>query len=391
MSTDSTDFDLRMATRAIHAAERRVEGAVSFPIFQTAMFQAAGETSYDDVKYIRLNNLPNQAVLGEKLADLEGAEAGLVFSSGMAAIATTLLAHLGAGDHILAHRSLYGGTLDLMENDLPRLGIEVDFVDARDSAQWQSALRPETRVFYVESITNPLNEVADFDGVSAFAREHGIVSVIDSTFATPCNFRPLEAGFDVVLHSASKYLAGHSDLVAGAAAGTSTSIDRIKHLSNHLGGCLDPHACFLLHRSLKTLPLRMERHNSNAMAIARHLESHPAVARVHYPGLESHPDHVTAKSHFDGFGGMVAVEMSGGGEVAKQVVENTRLFMHAGSLGGVESLISRPAGTSHLGLTNAQLEAAGISQGLIRLSVGIEHVDDLIADLDQAISAAGTR
>lgn len=388
MSTDTTSIDLHMATRAIHAAERRVEGAVSFPIFQTSMFKAAGETSYDDVKYIRLNNLPNQQVLGEKLAGLEGAEAGLVFSSGMAAIATTLLSYLQSGGHLLAHKNLYGGTADFMENDLPGLGVQVSFVDARRPDEWQAALRPETRMIYVEAISNPLNEVADFDAVKAFAREHGLVSAIDATFATPCNFRPAEVGFDVVLHSASKYLAGHSDLVAGAAAGSLESIERIRHLSNHLGGCLDPHACFLLHRSLKTLPLRMERHNSNALAIARHLESHPAVQRVHYPGLESHPEHATASKHFDGFGGMVAMEMKGGGEVAKRVVERTRLFMHAGSLGGVESLISRPAGTSHLGLTDEQLAAAGISKGLIRLSVGIEHVDDLIADLDQAIATA---
>lgn len=377
-----------MATRAVHAAERRVEGAVSFPIFQTSMFQAAGETTYDDVKYIRLNNLPNQVVLGEKLADLEGTEAGLVFSSGMAAIAATLLAHLKSGDHMIAHRSLYGGTMDFVENDLPSFGIDVDFVDARQPEEWKRVLRPETRLFYVESITNPLNEVADFERVTAFAREHGLVTAIDSTFATPCNFRPAEAGFDVVIHSASKYLAGHSDLVAGALAGSFKVVDRIRHLSNHLGGCLDPHACFLLHRSLKTLPLRMERHNSNALAVAHFLESHPAVERVHYPGLESHPNHATAKAHFDGFGGMVSAEIAGGGSIASRIVDNTQLFMHAGSLGGVESLISRPAGMSHLGLTDEQLEAAGISKGLIRLSVGIEHVDDLIADLDQAIDRA---
>lgn len=377
-----------LATRAIHAAERRVEGAVSFPIFQTSMFQAAGETNYDDVRYIRLNNLPNQTVLGEKLADLEDTEAGLVFSSGMAAIATTLLAHLKSGDHMIAHRSLYGGTMDFVENDLPSFGINVDFVDARQPEEWKKVLRPETRLFYVESITNPLNEVADFEQVTAFAREHGLVTAIDSTFATPCNFRPAEVGFDVIIHSASKYLAGHSDLVAGAIAGRSESIDRIRHLSNHLGGCLDPHACFLLHRSLKTLPLRMERHNSNALAVAAFLEQHPAVERVHYPGLESHPNHDTAKAHFDGFGGMVAAEMAGGERIASRVVDNTQLFMHAGSLGGVESLISRPAGTSHLGLTDEQLKTAGISKGLIRLSVGIEHADDLIADLGQAMEKA---
>lgn len=380
---------LAIATRAIHAAERRLEGAVTFPIFQTSMFKSEGETNYDDVRYIRLNNLPNQAVLGEKLAELEGTEAALVFSSGMAAIVTSLLAHLESGDHVIAHRRLYGGTLEFVEQNLPRYGIGVDLVDARRPEEWDGVLRPETRLFYVESITNPLNEVADFEKVIRFCRQHGLVSVIDSTFATPCNFRPAEVGFDVVVHSGSKYLGGHSDLVAGAAAGSATTVERIKHLSNHLGGCLDPHACFLLHRSLKTLPLRMERHNRNAMAIACYLQTHPDVARVYYPGLETHPDHAAAKAQFDGFGGMVAMEMAGGGRVASRVVENTRLFVQAPSLGGIESLISRPAATSHLGLTPEQLMVSGIDEGLIRLSVGIEDADDLIADLEQAIESAG--
>lgn len=379
-----------LATRAIHAAERRVEGAVSFPIFQTSMFQAAGETSYDDVKYIRLNNLPNHVVLGEKLAALEGAEKGQVFASGMAAIVSTLLTCLKSGDHLMAHKSLYGGTYDFVLRDLPNYGVETTFVDACDPESWQDALRPETRVFYVESITNPLTEVADFRQVVEFARDNNLVTVIDSTFTTPCNFRPIEVGFDVVVHSASKYLAGHSDLVAGAAVGKAEMMERILHLANHLGGCLDPHACFLLHRSLKTLPLRMERHNSNAMKIARFLEAHPAVERVYYPGLTSHPNHDNARHYFDGFGGMMAMEISGDGEAARKVVERTRLFMHAGSLGGVESLISRPAAMSHLGLTEEERRAAGISDRLIRLSVGIEDANDLIADLDQAMATAGS-
>lgn len=377
-----------LSTKAIHAAERRVEGAVSFPIFQTAMFKAAGETSYDDVKYIRLNNLPNQQVLGEKLAAMENAETGQMFASGMAAIVTTLLTLLESGDHLLAHKSLYGGTYDFVLRDLPRFGIETTFVDACDPATWQKALRPETRVFYVESITNPMTEVADFRQVVEFARENGLVSVIDSTFTTPCNFRPVDVGFDVVVHSASKYLAGHSDLVAGAAAGNTKMMDRIRHLANHLGGCLDPHACFLLHRSLKTLPLRMERHNGNAMKIASFLERHPAVERVYYPGLESHPNHAAAKEYFDGCGGMMSMEMNGGADAARKVVEGTRLFTHASSLGGVESLICRPASMSHLGLSDDELKAAGISPSLIRLSVGLEDAGDLAADLKQAIQAA---
>lgn len=388
MAAQSDEPRDTLATRAIHAAERRVEGAVSFPIFQTAMFRFAGETEYDDVKYIRLNNLPNQVVLGQKLADLEGAGAGQVFASGMAAIVTTLLTLLKSGDHLLAHKSLYGGTQEFVHDGLPELGIAATFVDACDPDTWEPALRPETKVFYVESITNPLTAVADFERVLAFAREHGLVTVIDSTFATPCNFRPVELGFDVVVHSASKYLAGHSDLVAGAAAGSAELMERIRHRANHLGGCLDPHACFLLHRSLKTLPLRMERHNENGLAVARFLESHPAVERVHYPGLESHPHHANAEKYFDGCGGMMAIEMAGSADVAAKVVENTRLFMHAASLGGVESLISRPAATSHLGLSPEQLQAAGISEGTIRLSVGIEDVGDLIADLEQGIERA---
>jgi cystathionine beta-lyase/cystathionine gamma-synthase len=383
-----TQEQKRIATLAVHAAERSVEGAVSFPTFQTSMFRFSSETDYNDIRYVRHNNTPNQNLVGQKVAALEKAEAGLAFASGMGAISTTLLTLLGCGDHLIAHNSLYGGSMDFVRSDLREFNIHATFVDACDPHGWSDALRPQTRVFFVEAIANPLTSVADFDAIVAFARKHRLITVIDSTFATPINFRPLEAGFDVVLHSASKYLGGHSDLVAGVVVGRKELVNRIKLRSNHLGACLDPQACHVLHRSLKTLAIRMERHNANALAIARHLTSHSEVTRVHYPGLASHPQHATARRHFAGFGGVLSIEMRGGDKVAAAVVQSTKLFVHAGSLGGVESLICRPSATSHLALSEDAQRAAGINPALIRISVGIEDQVDLIQDLDQAIESS---
>jgi cystathionine beta-lyase/cystathionine gamma-synthase len=351
------------------------------------MFEFANEAEYNDIKYIRHNNLPNQTLVGKKIAGLEKADAGLVFSSGMSAITTTLLSILRAGDHLLAHRSLYGGSMDFVRNDLRDYGIGVTFVDACDADSWDDAVNENTKLIYLESITNPLTEVADFQNVVSFAKKHRLLTVIDSTFATPVNFRPINLGFDLVVHSCSKYMAGHSDLVAGAVAGRSDLIEAIRLRSNHFGGCLDPHACYILHRSLKTLPLRMERHNQNALEVARYLAAHPDVVRVYYPGLEGHPHHASAAANFSGFGGIVAFNMISG-ETAERVVKNTEIFIHAGSLGGVESLICRPSATSHLALDEEKQRTAGIDPTLIRLSVGIEDVADLIEDLETAISLA---
>lgn len=377
----------RLDTRLVHAGELspRVAGAVTMPIFQSSTFEYAGEESYHDVRYIRLNNTPNHQALAGKLAAIEGGEAALVAASGMAAISTSLFALLGAGDHLLVQRDLYGGTHDFVTRDLPRFGVEHTLVDGSDPRSWEAALRPNTRVLYVETIANPLVRVADLEAAVQFARAHGLVSMVDNTFASPVNFRPPERGFDLSLHSGTKYLNGHSDIVAGAVIGRADLVERIKHQLDHLGGSLDPHACFLLQRGMKTLALRVRHQNASALAIARWLETHPAVQRVHYPGLESHPHHARAAALLDGGGGMVAFELKGGVEAAKRLVERLTLPVHAPSLGGIETLITRPATTSHAGLSREEREAVGISDALLRLSVGIEATEDLILDFARSL------
>ena len=291
-------------------------------------------------------------------------------SSGMAAITTTLLTFLSAGDHFLAQECLYGGTHDFLTKDLISLGISFDFIDGDDPDSWEQKLRSNTRVIYVETMTNPLVQVADLQAVSAFARAHGLVSMIDNTFASPINFRPAEWGFDLSLHSATKYLNGHSDIVAGVVIGRAGLVEQVTHKLNHLGGSLDPHACFLLHRGMKTLAVRMRYQNESAFKIAGYLESHPAVRSVNYPGLEGHPNHHRARDLFDGFSGMLSFELKGGADEADRFIQNVVLPISAPSLGGVETLITRPATTSHAGMSPEDRRASGISDSLIRLSVG---------------------
>lgn len=376
-------------TMLIHEGEASpaIEGAVTLPIFQTAMYETSGESDYHDVRYIRLNNTPNHNVLHKKLAALESAEAALVAASGMAAISTTLLTFLRPGDHVIAQNGLYGGTQILFVADFKDMGIEVDFVDGADPTSWESKLRPQTKVMYVETIANPTMWVGDLDAAVAFARAHGLVSMIDNTFATPVNYRPAEAGFDLSLHSGTKYLNGHNDIVAGAVIGDAEKIEKIRHKLNHLGGTLDPHTCFLLHRGLKTLSVRVRRQNENAMRIARFLEEHSAVTRVNYPGLVSNPHHERAKRFFDGFGGMLSFELTGGLDAAKRLLERASIPRIAPSLGGVESLLTLPATTSHVGMSREERESVGIADALVRMSVGIESADDLIDDLQGALES----
>jgi cystathionine beta-lyase/cystathionine gamma-synthase len=376
-------------TRLIHAGEPdpRIEGAVSMPVFQSSTFESQGEASYDDVRYIRLNNTPNHRALHTKLASLEGAETALVSASGMAAISSALLTMLKSGDHVLAQDCLYGGTHEFLTKDLPDLGIAHDFVDGDDPASWAKKLRPNTKVIYVESMSNPLLGVADLEAVVAFAKEHGLCSMIDNTFASPYNFRPAELGFDLSLHSCTKYLNGHTDLVAGAAIGSAELVQRVTRKLNHLGGTLDPHTCHLLHRGMKTLAVRMRQHNDNALTLARMLDEHDKVSRVNYAGLKSHPQHARAERLFDGFSGMLSFELNGGLDAAKSFIANARLPINAPSLGGVETLVTLPATTSHLGMTPEDRAAAGVSDSLVRISVGIESIDDLCADFDQALNA----
>jgi cystathionine beta-lyase/cystathionine gamma-synthase len=377
----------RIETRVIHAGEPepKIGGAVAIPIFQSSTFETVDGTGYHDQRYIRLNNTPNHIALHQKLAALENAEAALVAGSGMAAISTALLTVLGSGDHFLAQSCLYGGTHDLLTKDFPRLGITFDFIDADRPQTWNDKLRPNTKAIYVESMSNPLLEVADLKAIAGFARANGLVSMIDNTFASPINFRPCELGFDLSLHSCTKYLNGHSDIVAGAVIGRAELIREVTHKLNHLGGTLDPHACFLLHRGMKTLAVRVRYQNESALRIARFLEDHPAVMKVNYPGLESHPRHQRARELFEGFGGVLSFELKQGLDAAERLISALRLPLNAPSLGGVESLVTRPARTSHSGMPPDERARAGIGDGLVRLSVGLEATEDLIEDIGSAL------
>jgi cystathionine beta-lyase/cystathionine gamma-synthase len=374
-------------TKLIHSGELspKVLGAVIVPIFQSAMFETLGEKNYDNVRYIRLNNTPNHQALREKLAAIENAEDALVTASGMAAISTTLLSFLSKGDHLLVQNCLYGGTHDFVTKDLEGFGISYDFIDADDPSSWEGKIRSSTKAVYVETMTNPLLQIADHRKVVEFAKSRNLISIIDNTFATPINFRPAELGYDLSLHSGTKYLNGHSDIVAGAVIGKAELVDKVKHRLGHLGGSMDPHACFLLHRGMKTLALRMRQHNESALKIARFLEDHPSVEKVNYPGLESHPQHSRARELFSGYSGMMSFELLGGQEAANRFMKRVTIPITAPSLGGVESLVTIPATTSHAGMTREDRLKLGIVDGLIRFSVGIEATEDLIEDLKQAL------
>ena len=376
-------------TKLIHAGEPDplIGGAVTMPIFQSSTFEYAGETSYHDLRYIRLNNTPNHTVLHAKLAALENAEAALVAGSGMAAISAALLTVLARGGHLIAQDCVYGGTHDLLVDEFPGFGMAVDFIDGNEPATWREALRPDTRAIYVEAMSNPLLQVSDLQAAVDFAAQNGLVSIIDNTFASPINFRPPEIGFDLSIHSGTKYLNGHTDIVAGAVIGRAELVESVKHTLNHLGGSLDPHACFLLHRGMKTLAVRVRHQNESALKLARWLEAHRAVARVNYPGLESHPNHLRACELFDGFGGVLSFELHGGVDAAIGFIERVTIPISAPSLGGVESLITLPATTSHSGMSAQERARAGISDGLIRLSVGLESSDDLLEDFETALGA----
>jgi len=378
----------RLETKLIHAGEPkpRIQGAVSMPIFQSANFEYANEGDYHSLKYIRLNNTPNHLALHEKLSALENAEAALVTASGMAAISTALLTILSAGDHLLVQDCLYGGTHDFITKDFRAFGIGYNFINADDPDSWTRHLRPNTKAIYVETMANPLLQVPDLRAVVDFAKSNGLVTLIDNTFASPVNFRPAEWGFDLSLHSCTKYLNGHSDIVAGAIIGRDDLVTKIKHRLDHLGGSLDPHAAFLLHRGMKTLAVRVRYQNVSALTIARFLEAHPAVERVHYPGLESQRRYHRARELFEGFGGVMSFELTGGVQEAQRFIGRTTLATSAPSLGGVETLITRPATTSHSGIPAEDRQRLGISDRLIRLSVGIEATEDLIQDFDHALA-----
>ena len=375
-------------TRAVHAGEPRprLAGAITPPIFQTSTYLSGGESGYHDIRYLRLNNSPNHLALHAKLAALEGGESALVTASGMAAISTTLLGILKSGDHLLAQKGLYGGTHTFIAHELPDFGITVDFVDLNRPAEWARKLKPASRAFYVESMTNPLLEVGDLPAVVEFAQAKGLTTLIDNTLASPVNFRPLEIGFDLALHSATKYLNGHSDIVAGVIAGRRELVDKVKRKLDHLGATLDPHACFLLNRGIKTLPLRVHRQNRTALALAEMLRDHPAVTAVHYAGLAGHPTAARAKALFGGFGGVLSFDHKDGADGAHRMISRLELAAEAVSLGGVETLVVLPAETSHVGLSVEERSEIGIGDGLVRVAVGIEGEEDLLADFERALS-----
>ena len=374
------------STKAIHAGriDPRLEGAITTPIFQSSTYEYHGE-DYHDVGYMRLSNSPNHLVLADRIAVMEGTESALATGSGMASISAILFTVLASGDHLLVQDCLYGGTNTLLHKHFPRLNISHTPVDPQDPGSWAALVRPNTKAVYVETLTNPLIQLADLEAVSAFAKERGLVSIIDNTFASPVNFRPAEVGFDLILESATKYMNGHTDIIAGVVAGSEEMVWEIKLTLDHLGGVLDTHTCYLLERGLKTLPLRIAAHNASALRIAEFLEAHPRVARVNYPGLRSHAQHERAARLFGGFGGMLSFELEGGVDDAKAFLAKLTIPAHAASLGGAESLIVRPAAATHGGVSPEERARSGIGDTLIRFSVGLEDVEDLIEDLEQAL------
>lgn len=376
------------ATRAIHAGQQPdpSTGAIMVPIYATSTFVQESPGVHKGYEYARSQN-PTRMAYEACLADLESGHRGYAFASGLAAEAT-VLELLDAGSHVITSDDLYGGTYRLLNRVRGRTAnLSVTAVDLADLAAVEAAIRPDTKMLWVETPTNPLLKLADLEALATLARRHGLIAVADNTFASPWIQRPLELGFDIVLHSATKYLNGHSDMVGGIAVVRDAGdlADRLGFLQNAVGAIQGPFDSFLVMRSLKTLSLRMERHSQNALAVAQWLEQHPAVARVRYPYLPSHPQYELARRQMRAGGGMVTIHLKGGLDAARQMLERTRLFSLAESLGGVESLIEHPAIMTHASVPADQRAALGIDDGLVRLSVGVEDIADLIADLEQAL------
>jgi len=385
-------------TRAVHGSRVRepvVEEPAAVPIYQAApfifsdmeQFAAVGKAKIEGgYLYTRWAN-PTVDALSRTIAALEGAEASACFASGMGAIHATVASAVVVGDHVVSARQVYGGTFGLFNEILPRTGVEVSFVDVTDHSAVASAFRDSTRVLYFETIGNPTLPVADVDALVAIAREREATVIVDATFTTPYLFTAMEHDVDLVVHSATKYIGGHSDVTAGVVSGRAEAIAHIRNLGIDYGGCLAPLDAWLAIRGIQTLSLRMERICANALALATFLEGHPAVERVTYPGLVSHPQHELAGKQFPlGYGGMLTVEVSGGSPAGRRVLERVRLASPAASLGGTKTLIVHPASITHTQLSREEREAIGIADGLLRVSVGIEDIDDLIADFDEALS-----
>lgn len=369
-------------TKLIHSGEPRPlhERAVIQPIYQSSTFETVPVSDYKEHRYIRLNNTPNHISLGEKLAAIEGGEAGIVAASGMAAISTSLLALIKKDEHLLSQDDLYGGTQHFLKDNFPGFGRAVSFFSQERLQDLEKLVRPNTRGIYVEAVSNPLLRIPDHHAIIAFAKKHKLLSFIDNTFPSPANFNPISIGYDVVLHSATKYINGHTDIVAGAVISQKKYVNQILDLLNYMGASMDPHTCFLLNRGLKTLGVRMKHHNEAAQKFAESLERSGKFNKVVYPGLKSHPEHARAKELFRGFGGMVSFESKGSVPELQAALKKLKLPVYAPSLGGVETLMTRPVETSHSGVKKEELEKMGIRDTLVRVSVGLESADDLIKD-----------
>ena len=386
-----------IGTKAVHHGNHNAygRGPVVAPIVQSATFQyrpsdiREGRGPRDvlgNQYYTRYGN-PTLSAAEGAIAALEGGQEALLFGSGMCALTTAILSLVKAGDHVVAQRQIYGGAYEFIHEWLPRFGVETTLVDAAEPEGFAAAIRPNTRLIHVESPSNPTLRVVDLARVAALGRERGILTSIDSTSASPINQRPIEFGIDIVLHSATKYLAGHSDIIAGVAVGSRDFIRRLREEIIVLGGVIDPHAAWLLARGIKTLEVRVERQNETGLRLAEFLEKHPGVSRVNYPFLSSHPQHALARRQMKGGGGLLSFELNGTPEQAQRFSGALRLFALAPSLGGVESLVTIPAVTSHIMLSPEERRRTGVTDTLVRLAVGIENADDLVADVDRALRA----
>jgi len=365
------------------------DGPLSTPIYQTSTFEVTDsqrqvEVTHTDMFYTRYGN-PTHTVAESAIAELEGTDAALLFASGMCAVTTTVLGLLKSGDHIVAQRDIYGGVTKFFTQWLPKLGIEVTLVDTNDYEQHVRAIRATTKMLYLEAPTNPVARVIDLKKVAGIAKQHNLISMIDSTFATPINQRPAEYGIDLVMHSGTKYFGGHSDLIAGIVAGRQDLIDQIHETRTTLGGSMDPHAAWLLLRGIKTLAVRVQRQNENALKIAQFLAQHPKVRRVFYPFLEGNPQRALAMEQMSGGGGVLRLEVDGTGDDARRLAESLRLFTLAASLGGVDSLVTIPVLTSHAMISGEERRKMGVTEQMIRLSVGAESADEIISDLGRGL------
>lgn len=393
MSKEKPDLE-GMQTKAVYAAkELNRTTAISPPIWQTTTFGAETAEEFAEIAiatkpqefYTRYGN-PNHAMVEQTLAELEGGESGLVFGSGMGAIFSAIASQLNSGDHVIAQQNHYAGATTLLKEIFPRWGIEVSFVDQTSNAEFAEAVRPNTKLIYVETPVNPLMQLTDLRFIVELAKSNNLLTICDNTFATPINQRPLDFGVDAVIHSATKYIGGHHDVTAGAMVGNRDLIERVWRFALVAGAALSPFDAWLLFRGLRTLGLRVQRHNSNAMALAKFFETHPKVARTYYPGLESHPQYELANAQMSGFTGMLSVELRGGYSAADKVMSSLKLGVRAASLGGFETLVVHPASMWSLQLSAEQRAATGINDGLVRISVGLEDEADMLRDFDQALA-----